>query len=670
MHASLGSSRHEGWTVAGKGLARALFGSAVVAYAALTVFGVFLWHGRAADLDLLYATYGFGPMSYVYKASDPAAFARDFPSGVENVDKSAAMRLYLLAYTRLGIEPETLFPIMLAVEIALMAVAMVVLTRVLRPKAPPVVAALVAALVLASDARNMNFALFAQPFFWAKYYNVADGLRILAVAAMLAGRPVACGALLAGAFMTHPTMGLTGVVFVAAGFALRPSGLIERRHLAGIAVLAALAGAWGIAVIGTGGAAGPPFPAETWFDLTRLNSGHWYPVDNGLLTSHHEARFLPFLSFLILAGFYLAREAPLAGVARRVVAGTLALLALVAGGLAFSVAPVSPTLVKLCLQRSNDLVLTVGLVYIVSGLWDEFHSPSLWRPLVAAMVLASPFVSIPGFPLALALLLAAPVWRAACRGRGLAPASLLAIVPAAGAALALVAYTATGRVGPLASDAYTGLSWLTAPPILVGLALLALALVVQRRLGPRPVQAVTLAGFAALAVWWAQGARLSDDGRALCRSFKDAQVWAREHTAPDALFMVDPVIFQPGIGYGWRDYSRRSSFGSLREWLYTAWCYNSDYRLCQEGLRRLKEFGINAGDYAKLRPPVAAFGALAREVHRRYYAASDDWRRDLARRYGIAFFVSRKLGTLAHSLLPRVYENERFVIHAASATLR
>jgi hypothetical protein len=103
----------------------------------------------------------------------------------------------------------------------------------------------------------------------------------------------------------------------------------------------------------------------------------------------------------------------------------------------------------------------------------------------------------------------------------------------------------------------------------------------------------------------------------------------------------------------------------LREWLYTAWCYNSDYRLCREGTKRLKEFGIEALDYVKLRPPVAAYGALASEVERRYYAADDGWRRDLARRCAIDFFVSRKLGTIPHSQLPRVYENERFVIHAA-----
>ena len=106
----------------------------------------------------------------------------------------------------------------------------------------------------------------------------------------------------------------------------------------------------------------------------------------------------------------------------------------------------------------------------------------------------------------------------------------------------------------------------------------------------------------------------------------------------------------------------RSSFGTLREWLYTAWCYGSDYTVCQEGLRRFGELGLRLDDY--LGPP--RFRTLASDAEARYYGADDAWRRDLAERYGVDYFVSSKIKLLKiRTALPVAFENARFVIHAA-----
>jgi hypothetical protein len=90
-------------------------------YGALLAFGAFVWWCRASDLDLLYAAYGLGPMNFTHKACAPEQFARDFPSGVENFAKSAPMHAYPLAYRLLGVAPERLIPVMLAVELALIS---------------------------------------------------------------------------------------------------------------------------------------------------------------------------------------------------------------------------------------------------------------------------------------------------------------------------------------------------------------------------------------------------------------------------------------------------------------------------------------------------------------------------------------------------------------------
>ncbi|HPD16953.1 MAG TPA: hypothetical protein PLE19_18550 [Planctomycetota bacterium] len=639
---------HNLWTRAAR--------SSLLPYALLAALCVFLWWSRAADLDLLYATYGLGPMSFVYKIAAPEQFARDFPSGAENVSKSAVMLVYPFAYLVLGIPPEGLWPAFLAFEIALMAFTMIVLVRTLRPRAPPIVAAVAALLAIASSARDMNFAAFRQPCLWATFYNVADALRILAIVLVLRGRPVLAGALLGGSFASHPTMGLMGGLFIAGCFAIEPRQLLRRGFLVGGFVFLAVAGLWTAHALGSEPAAGQAFPSGLWFDLTRLFSHHWYPIEEGLLASKHRAAFVPFLSFLALLGYCLGREAPLGERDRGAAAGMATMLALTALGLVFSTLRLSPTLTKLALHRANDLLLTVGLVYVVAGLWSELDSDRLWRGLAAAAALASPFLSKPGFPLLASLLLAAPF----CLRRGPLSARLMAGVPAVAGVLAVAFYALLGMAGPIASAAYTGFGWLGTPPVLIGGGVLVLALLARRALA----QAALVASLAAAALHWQAGFRLKPELRAWSQAYKDAQLWARDHTPPDALFLVDPVIFDPDTGYGWRDYSRRSSFGSLREWLYLSWHYTSDYRLCQEGLKRVAEFGVNVSDHLR-QPPANAASALAAEVQRRYYTATDDWRLDLARRYHVDYFVSRRFGGSAASRLPLVYGNPHFVIQAA-----
>ena len=124
--------------------------------------------------------------------------------------------------------------------------------------------------------------------------------------------------------------------------------------------------------------------------------------------------------------------------------------------------------------------------------------------------------------------------------------------------------------------------------------------------------------------------------------------------------MVNPTTI-----YGWRDYAQRSSFGNLREWLLTSWSYSSDFAVCQEGLKRVGEFGVKVDAYLGYRPMLAGYRRLEDDVLRRYNAAGDDWRLDLARRYGIAFFVLEKAKGGVRTALPVAYENARFIVLAA-----
>ena len=149
----------------------------------------------------------------------------------------------------------------------------------------------------------------------------------------------------------------------------------------------------------------------------------------------------------------------------------------------------------------------------------------------------------------------------------------------------------------------------------------------------------------------------SDEELSISQSYKDVQLWAQSNSPEDALFMTDP-----SLGYSWRDYSRRSSFGTLREWLFSGWLYESNFEIYQEGMRRFNYLSINVNNYFHENPPALGWHKLRKKVKERYYSFGDDWRMDLASRYGIDYFVMIKGEMNKPSKMPVAFENQYFVV--------
>jgi len=145
-------------------------------------------------------------------------------------------------------------------------------------------------------------------------------------------------------------------------------------------------------------------------------------------------------------------------------------------------------------------------------------------------------------------------------------------------------------------------------------------------------------------------------------AYRQAQEWARANTPGPALFMVDPTIF-----YGWRDYSHRSSFGNLREWLHTSWLYNSRGDRYLEGLRRLSDFGLEPFGFAG-RQPIAVndYLALSDALRKRFYTASDEEIIGIAACNNADYIVAQKALEDRRRSLQVAFENDQYVVYAIS----
>ena len=617
---------------------------------AITVVAV--WLSSTHEVNALLAWKGFLPIGWVYKTLMPGNFALDFPGGAETYHVSAFMHVYFAA-NRLGIAPEVFLPVVVAFEVCMLSLAVFMLSRALVPEAPLLVAALVVVYAVASPARDINLANFPQPYILGQYYNVADALRLLGIAMVLKSRPVWAAALLAGSFITHPTMGLMGLVCAAAMQLTRPREILTRQFLVAAILFVVVTGGWLLAQLGDTAISGGQIPVQIWMEMTRVFNYHWYTVDNGFFTLNPRRLFLPFLSFLVLLACYwpAARSA----VSAKALAGVLALLGLTLTGLAISALVPVPFLVKLALHRASELVLFIGLPFVVAGLWRDLSTGGWWKRVAAASVLFSPWFVRP-FPVLPSLVLAAPSGWRLLKGRPASRADWVVAAMALAVAALVGLYVARG-----VWIAQSPLSFYTDDHKTLLLALV-LGLIAIFSIWPRrtAIQALVLVAAMAYSLDWL---RVKADRKDIARgqSYLQAQLWARDKTAVTALFMTDPTQY-----YGWRDFSQRSSFGNVREWLHTSWLYDSRVERYEEGMRRFGEFKIDLGPFLRHQPPGAGMDLLTAAARRKYYEASDLWRTDLAQRYGINYFVLERARMLAPVGLKVVYENEHFLIYSAN----
>lgn len=150
-------------------------------------------------------------------------------------------------------------------------------------------------------------------------------------------------------------------------------------------------------------------------------------------------------------------------------------------------------------------------------------------------------------------------------------------------------------------------------------------------------------------------------------SYVSAQKWASINTSGNSLFLVDP-----SWGYGWRDFSNRSKYGSLREWLYTPITQSQSFDLFIEGARRAKLFGV---DYIKLlnEEDINAihFGRqLQNRVRTIFYSMSGNELYNLCKQSDIDYIVMRKKFVSVNHLTSLknfaeiIFENEHFYVLA------
>lgn len=634
-----------------------------VAIIFLAAMCVAIWLLRLPDINWQIALSGWSAIDWVAHLNNPEAFRFDFPNGMHIYEKSSFMHVYPLAQKWLGIAPESLLPIVILFEICFMAACAVYFCRTLLPGSSLVACCIFALLVICSPARDMDLANFGAPFFWGLFYNIADGLKLLGIGLFFNQRVLLAALLFAASLTVHPLIAFSGCAFLFGYLIVGPRVFKPQRLLLAIGLFCTLSVFWVVLKFGNTSAGSGIVDAQTWVNMARTFSYHFFPVCSGNLTVEHDTRLLPLLSLLVLATFYLPKVCVDYRRCLGILAGALVLVLLVIVGLLISVYVPVPTLIKLSLPRASAMLILVALAISVVGLVTDVVTG---RPLIRALscaVLLSPFFLKPGFSLLPICLLILP--RISKQLSKPIPALIrYAPLPLVLAILLLgLILWSMNIINNTHVAAYLGSVGIWR--FIGGASLFFISLAVFNRFVSPSNMGQSLAGIILMSIalifsiQWQQKQVPPDSHKKMGSDYLAAQLWAKANTDSKALFMVDPTIY-----YGWRDFSSRSSFGNLREWLHTSWLYDSSKDMYLEGMQRFNEFGIKIEPYVKEYSNIkfAGFSQLHNDVLKRFYSVESDWFVKMANLYHIDYLVLSKQHVRKEYPFERVFENEHYII--------
>jgi len=146
-------------------------------------------------------------------------------------------------------------------------------------------------------------------------------------------------------------------------------------------------------------------------------------------------------------------------------------------------------------------------------------------------------------------------------------------------------------------------------------------------------------------------------------AYKSAQLWAHDNTEISSVFMVDPCQ-----SYGWRDYSARSSFGTVQEWYKTGWLYGGSQKFLHEGIKRGASLGIEVDKLSPKDEPnnvgrnVSRFCSVARKA---FYQPDGEILKGITSDYDIQYVVMDKVQATKFGAIPKwkkSFENKHYVV--------
>lgn len=659
---------------------------------------VFYYNSKDINLKIAYG--GYGPQDYVAQKLHPENFQKDFAPGmIFTYDYSLPMKAYYYLAKYCGISPSvTVYPFMF-IQTLLFLLSVAFLTQTLfQNKFVTLISVIIIPL---SNLAGLNLSRFGAGYSsllsFPLFYGYSNAFRFFALSFFLKNKHIPCFIFLALSVYCHVNMGLFVLAFIGAYVLYKPSLFRDKSFTTGILVFLIMVIPHIFSIISNAAISSGGIPADQWVKSTRIFSCHWYPMTMKLFTTKAHREFFPFL--LLCFFFFVALKYQDIRNEKnvKIIVGSIACLLMGLLGVIFSDIYPIPFLIKISLQRSTGLITFFGVLYIIYYIYRKMDTGNIISVFLATFSLLVLVFSKPGIAvLPLFLLLFVDI-REVCFGPikistdKIKIAKRLYYIVAFSLLLLTFICIFQDKVKIAHSifvhlwtplqyfNPFTGYDFLLRGggfkvcPIFVYLliasALIAGTTIILRNSKKRSLSLLFLSIFFVISlstVWYLERDhyfRWHNRYAKVAESYRDVQLWAKKNTPTDALFMPDP-----SHSYGWRDFSERSSFGNLREWGYCAIGYNPDAKVYREGIKRMREFGI---DVEKIREEdiinssTFIYGSkLVNDIRTEFYNMKEEQIQYLSNKYSIDYIVMNKqYHKNSFCSFNVAYENQHYIIY-------
>ena len=539
------------------------------------------------------------------------------------------------------------------------------------------------ALALFTNVIDCDFARFGQAnLSLAQAYGVAIPLQLLALSMTFRKKPVWAGLTLGLLIFVHISLGIMTAVVIGAMMLSCLDKWKKPSVFAGLTILVFCSVIWANYISSeVSGSTSNVMDLKEWVEWERMMNYHYFPFDIGIFTNLHYLSISPFLSLLLLA-LSSATLSELPVTVRKMWSNGIIVSVLISFcGIIISVEPPSIGMVMLALHRASGITLLLLLPIGVWHLLDLFYRKNFTSSILGiACVMPAFLQKTLGIPTIPSLFVAALAFF--CKDKALPSWQKSMLLTLSIITFGYTIFICTfGYAEPLEasilgnryatilmfivvltraitkkmeklnyyreriSNSLAPLLHLIIPCFTIGAIIIILASSVYLNWGKYPTVPINLA-----------------------RSYLEAQLWAKSSTDQKAVFMPDPGM--PAYGRSWSEYSRRASYGSLREWLHIPIVYHASLKGFNEGVRRLSFLGIDPYRYrisafsTQDKNPMSKYYKLIEDARAAYYSMSSKQIIDLANKEGISYFIYIKNYLKPPPGLVTAYENNNFIILA------
>jgi len=666
----------------------------------LVILACIVFYYNSKNINIREAWVGFSPNLYVNQKLHPENYSNNFMKTliVDLYDNSQVMKSYYYTKKYLNINPEIFIYIFMLFQTFFFVFSLAFLIHTLFEDWVIILLGCVSIFLSITAGANLSrytsdegFNLFLSlPLF----YTYATSCTFVAIAFSLRAKYFLMFIFLVLTLFCHMTMGLIACLFVGFYFTTHPKIIIRKDFLVGLTVFFLLIASQIIPLLKGGDISAGVIPVNNWIKSTQMFCSHWYPFIMKEFTTRAHYEFFPVVITLILFLILLKEVDIRSEKTHKIIFGVIACVVFSIIGIILVQLEI-PFFIKLSLQRSSGLISFFGVLFLVNYLVRKIQNRNLFVATIAACYISIIMcfrTGIAFLPLIILIYDDLKAYRIGpfafsdkkkrilfiCYYLFLILLLSIVLIDTFNLSIKKELWTPLQFFGTSDSFFITWRLPLTLSTYLNSYFAILLAVLLliffkcfkqnSKYLNPVVLFIVNSFLIVVAAVNYYSNNSLKDGLFPVQKAYYNAQLWAKNNTSNDTLFIQDPTHH-----YAWPDYSNRSSFGTFRDWGYCCIAYVVDAQLYYEGKKRMKEFGVDLDTITQ--DDIKNYESFPYEVKFRYqikkiyYSMSPVRFYNLSKKYGIDYIIIKKddISTKNNNKLSKAfqiaYENDYYLIY-------